>query len=1117
MKTTFSCRSRRILMAGTGLATLTALALMAAPVFAGDVFAGDVLAQDAPAQDAAAPASDTAAAAGDAQEVVVVGVRKSLKSAQQIKRSADTVVDSITSEDIGSFPDKSVSEALQRVAGITVSRFNGTDDTAHFSAEPSGVLVDGLPQVRSEFNGRDTFSANSSRGLDWGDISPELMAGVDTYKNQTADMIEGGIAGSINLRTRLPFDNKGRLLVLSADSNYGDLAKKSGYDVSGIWSDRWSTSAGDFGLMANFATSQVYTGSQGIQYDRMGIFAPSVFGTTSNVYIPSVVYDHANVYDRNRKGVALAAQWRSTDGTLLVTGTYNRSQYRNAWQEHVISGSAFSFYGLPTTYVESDPSVVAPAIGTPAFTFDSNGMFTSGQMSTLTGYQDNDAASAANVASTGVDANGNAIPLFAICHSWDGCTTGQSRRGAQVQSQSNYLKNDEYTEDYSLNLKWDISDTLHANFDVQHVKSEVQNFNASVNMNTYGDFTVDATGKYPIMTLSDVHPEQVNLAAGGFTNAHNYNYYSASDHTEESEGEEDALRADVKWEIGSKWLDSLKVGVRVANRDQNLRWGAYNWANITSVWGNQSAVYNADGPSYPTGNTETFDFGGNFLRGGVLEGKTDYVFFNMNRLKSVADLGAALGHDAVVTPGGVKFSEYYPVCSGEGYRAAEVYTGEIGCYTPNEIHQVKEDTRAVYAMLKFGGPDVVIFNGIKLSGNIGVRVVATDNYSSGGITFDQPFTAQELICTRRQVPNDPNNLGGPTHEESTQGCVVSADEIAFNNGAEYPGLVKGSHSNTLPSLNLKFDLNDQWVMRFAYSKAMSRPDMGLLKAGISIGRIAPILDSTTNPAIHYDSNGHAIGYDYQYKFTAGNPYLKPMTADQYDITLEHYFASVGSFTATAFYKSFHDYITYGKYNLTLTNNGVTRTVEGNGPVNGDGAKIQGLELAYTRFFNFLPAPFDGLGIQANYTYVKNSGITNTNLVAESADGTTNTGGGGLSQATDSIDPHALQGVSKDTYNLILMYEKKSFSARIAYNWRSKFLVTAVDCCVGLPIWQMDTGYLDASFKYRLNDRVEFSLEGSNLLDTDTVLKQQVNNDGLLAPNAWFKNDRRVQAGVQFKF
>jgi outer membrane receptor for Fe3+-dicitrate len=93
--------------------------------------------------------------------IIVTGQRRALQSARQRKKNADTVMDSIDATDIGSFPDKSVAEALQRVPGITVNRFAATGDTSHFSAEPSGVIVRGLPQVRNELNGRDIFSATS--------------------------------------------------------------------------------------------------------------------------------------------------------------------------------------------------------------------------------------------------------------------------------------------------------------------------------------------------------------------------------------------------------------------------------------------------------------------------------------------------------------------------------------------------------------------------------------------------------------------------------------------------------------------------------------------------------------------------------------------------------------------------------------------------------------------------------------------------------------------------------------------------------------------------------------------------------------------------------------------
>ncbi|QNN65149.1 TonB-dependent receptor plug domain-containing protein [Sphingomonas rhizophila] len=347
------------------------------------------------------------AATDDPTTVIVTGQRRALATSRNIKRNADTVVDSITATDIGAFPDKSVAEALQRVPGITVNRFAATSDTAHFSAEPSGVIVRGLPQVRSEFNGRDSFSANSSRGLSWGDITPELMAGVDTYKNQTAEMIEGGIAGSINLRTRVPFDATGQLFQVGANMNYNDLSKKWTPDANVFYSNRWQTGIGEIGLMGNAAYSRVVTASQGIQYGRAAII-DNGFGPDGpdTAYIPYSINFLDNEYDRKRTGIALAGQWRSNDRKLLFTTQFNRSVYKNTWQER-----SFGAFGLGPDLFGQDVRarvvgplngsgnlsgrVPIPAPGTPDFTFDSDGNFQSGTFN-----RDNSAGNSGGAART---------------------------------------------------------------------------------------------------------------------------------------------------------------------------------------------------------------------------------------------------------------------------------------------------------------------------------------------------------------------------------------------------------------------------------------------------------------------------------------------------------------------------------------------------------------------------------------------------------------------------------------------------------------------------------------------------------------------------------------------
>ena len=157
---------------------------------------------------AAGPESDFYVAT---EEIVVVGEKQAISISQNIKRDASTFVDSITATDIGTFPDKSASEALQRLPGITVNRLQSNDDSTHPSGEPTNILIRGLTQVRTEFNGRDTFSADSGRGLNFNDISPELLSRADAYKNQTAEMIEGGrVRGTGMDRCGKPESGSGR-------------------------------------------------------------------------------------------------------------------------------------------------------------------------------------------------------------------------------------------------------------------------------------------------------------------------------------------------------------------------------------------------------------------------------------------------------------------------------------------------------------------------------------------------------------------------------------------------------------------------------------------------------------------------------------------------------------------------------------------------------------------------------------------------------------------------------------------------------------------------------------------------------------------------------------------
>ena len=1127
---------------------------------------GAALLQAEPALAQAQPDSDTPAtpisqststqnqrpeSAPEKNAIIITGQRHALRTSQQIKKNADTVVDSITATDIGAFPDKSVAEALQRVPGITVNRFAATSDTAHFSAEPSGVIIRGLPMVRSEFDGRDTFSANSSRGLSWTDITPELLAGVDVYKNETADMIEGGIAGTVNLRTRVPFDARGQLIQIGARANYGDLDKKWTPDINGFYSNRWQTEGGEFGIMGDVAYSHVKTRSQGIQYGRTAIIEGAP-GFPDEAYFPASINFLNNEYDRKRYGISAAAQYKSNSGKVLVTAQYLRSLYKNNWRER-----SFGSFGLgPDLYGQNVRARViqggqngglipVPAPGTDAFTFDSQGNFETGTPNKNGAWWGNppgfdpDAAPAPGV-NVGFGVNDQGQPMFNTCYTWatpsTGCgfgannaehstwgVNGQARYGVDVGTGSRINQNRNMTQTAALNFKWDPTNDLHFNFDGQYIDSDVDNYDISIEMHSFANVGLDATGTYPRITLSA--PNNINQSEGGLENPNNWYIRSVMDHLEQSHGHEWAFRGDGEYDFHSDWLATLKFGARFADRKQLVQWSTYNWQNIANTWtdcGNAHPYFNLDSPpggtcngtgehfnGYPAGFFEMDNFGTPFFGGHL--GQFPFVPFEFLE-KHEADL-----FSRELTGVG----QFIPICQRNGQITDVTPVETQGCFTPDEIANVEERTQAGYVELKFGG-DNALLGSIPIHGNIGLRYVHTKDPSTGALGYAHIAGLNPNQCP--STPLVPGGLTGTGQPNTTPGnvpfpnfCYLTPQDIAFSNSGYLPLSANASHTNLLPSFNVRADFAKGWLLRFAASEAMSRPDIGLLKNFERITLNLPATNAPGDARWIKDAAGNVIGVNPTYSAAAFNPFLKPTTAWQFDLSLEHYFGSVGQFSFALFHKKFKDYIQSITTNQDITNNGVTRTVLETLPVNAPGAKIQGFEAAFNTFFDFLPDPFNGFGVQANYTFVENKGITNTNLGPPNSP--TNTNAGNLNT---SLDPGALEGISKHSFNLVGMYEKGRISARVAYNWRSKYLVTAVDCCVYLPVWQKASGFLDASLRYRLSDSIELSAEGSNLLNTKTKLMTQITDKNspegkiILTPNGFFQNDRRFILGVRWK-
>ncbi|WP_347304574.1 TonB-dependent receptor (plasmid) [Croceibacterium sp. TMG7-5b_MA50] len=308
-----------------------------------------VLALPAAAQVAGTPAAQTAPgdeAVTSDSEIVVTGIRASLQSAQARKQNADSVVDSIVAEDIGKLPDVNVTEALQRVSGVQIGRDRG---------EGSGITIRGLSQVASTFNGR---SGGNGRGVDLENIPAELISRVDVYKTPSADLIEGGIGGLVNVVTRKPLDTPGLTLSGSARARYSDIPDKVDPMLSALASNTWDAGdGGEFGVLVSGALQKRTFQSEAISVGAP-VGQPAIGPGVASL---SEQYQVALVSDRRRIGIDGVIQYKpNPDLEFYVQGTYQDSnQLQEAYGLYIRNLRGRTFVPGSVEYFEGTRDVAA--------------------------------------------------------------------------------------------------------------------------------------------------------------------------------------------------------------------------------------------------------------------------------------------------------------------------------------------------------------------------------------------------------------------------------------------------------------------------------------------------------------------------------------------------------------------------------------------------------------------------------------------------------------------------------------------------------------------------------------------------------------------------------------
>jgi len=1049
-------------------------------------------------------------------EVVVVGQRKAIQSAQDLKKNSEQIVDSITAVDIGGLPDRSVTEALQRVAGVTIGRTTQPRDVDRLNAEGSGIQIRGLTWVRSELNGRDIFSARGGRAISWEDVTPELFAGVDVYKNPSADIVEGGLGGTVNLRTRMPFDQKGRQLAFSADYTRGDLRKEGSPSGSVLYSNRFDTpDGGEFGVLLSLSNSKLKTAVNTVAvdpYNAHGIGVQSSYdgGATLNfngdnsiagqplsrVFVPVGIQYRNNDQDRDRKGYYAAFQYRPNDNLEVYT-TFFRTEAKQTFMDRFAQTSACC------SATNNQSFVVGPAAGT-SFTFDEDGNFVKGQL-----------------VDGGGGGNGVANTFL----------LNLGTRYGQVKDNTN---------DISAGFNW-TNDRWAISGDLQYVYSHRESTDMTVynTVTLAGGFGLDLTDDLPKISMANVTatPSAFNL-------------YAAMDHIDDNDAREYAGKFDVTYSFDDdKLIKDIKVGVRATSRDATSRDTAYNWNLISAPWATRVT---ATADKY-TQHQEVVDFD-NFFKGDLSVPGLILPTFDLAR--SPTALSTYLNQvvwNGPIPGGGPAYNDgeygYYPPGGPNGTipswsPAGGTYspftqgtlmsympiwaapTGSISYWQPlGDVHtsftnsggrgvnRQWEDTAAVYGKVRFGSdlPWAWGDEGMSWDGNFGLRVVRSKTDAQGFGTIN--------LIDQSQV-----RFASPTAATK----ITYADGRAFNTtgGTDY--------TDVLPSLNLRLKLRNDVFVRFAASKNIVRPDFNQLDPSMSVSgtlqsRPATVSDGILNqqtgqPYTQAEldtaaAGGSAVQYhtDVAFGFYAGNPDLKPMRANSFDLSGEWYFRG-GMLATGVFKKDVYDYIQSTPTLLNIaTSNGKTVQAVGTVPQNMGHGEIYGMEFQYQQYYDFLPGAFGGLGTEFNATILDSKGTQNVSSSTTDA-----------SQINAAKLDLPLEQLSRYTYNATLLYSKYGIDARLAYNWRSRYLMSASASNLMVPVYSKSYGQLDGSVMYSVTPQVKVGIQAVNLLNSKIELEMDQRDSwylgtqgnfskSLVQTHSWTVSDRRVSFIVRGTF
>ena len=1052
-------------------AVATVIALLAAHgALAQDTGAPPAAVDPAPAAAPAAPAAPAASGSSNAGStqagsdvnaapavVHIAGTRRSVASAIDRKLRASTVSDSIVAEDIGQFPDKNVGEALSRVTGVQLSRDFG---------EGSQVSIRGVePDLnRIEINGMSVLntSGTAGRGAELRELASELIGSIDVYKGITADMTEGGVGGSVSIKTRKPLDFKEPTIGTSISAEHatsrGGVQPRANLYMADKYLD------GRLGLMANFVYDKVHTRNDYARntswrfiqdWDR----SPEKTVTSTDPRLAAI----CNVSECATPGLSAAqqtacrSQWYDYSPGIARYGIWTRDHKRS-------SGEVTAQYAISkdfNAWVSYQANTQRQRLNDRNFGTDFPNAARLANAGNAPVY--NPATGVPTTPGTCITPSTTPDDMVIENHHVTSYTLGNCLYAGGAGGQSGFSTS---ARDFDLDID---SRYATSGFTFKRDRLEIEGlFGTSRSHYDSDSNSVVLTQNAPGLrvTLDEQGLPRFTFPSGYQPdNPASYVQAQLQYRPSETKNNEDQAKIDLRYRLETPFFTRLSFGAQARKADSTQYNGggylASNGANLNStaddinVRGanvNQTAVYD---PFY-TGSAQRPNDAQSFIN-------SSYDTRYLNAAQMAALVSAVSGRSPGTFFGGLSdvkglpsgwmspvYANAAPFFDTSKFNHDYLYNapGSDGnMYAQIPAFGVEEKIAATYLRLDYA---TQLF-GYEVDGNIGMRYTRTKTSASG---------------LQRYSVRTASSPGSTTYTD-----------VVLSSGA---ATVDNTYHDWLPSFNGAFwFIDNKFLARVGWAKAMARPRMDLL---------AP------NATCVLGSGNAQFGGEGFDTCTAGNPDLKPYRSTNTDFSLEYYPTRDSQLSLAVFEKDISSYVIERVLtrDVDIFKNGQRFNVTQ--AVNGEGATTKGIELAGRTALTFLPGWLSGFGVDANYTrmdYKYAPGKERLNLL------------------DDTVLPYP--GMSRSAYNLSLWYDQGPVNARLAYTYRDRFFTGANDVS-GNPVFQEKTGFLDAKIQWRFNDRVSLALEGKNL--TDEVQRSDAGDPFRINELAWSGRRYFLTLGVK---